>query len=126
MKVVEYIYEVSAKFPDAERYGLTAQIRRAAVSVPSNIAEGHGAGAARWSLRHVRTAIGSLAEVETQLDVAFRLQFASPAACDNLLGCIGDARRLLYGMRRERLRRLGAATIGVAIFILVVAGGTVF
>jgi four helix bundle protein len=121
IKIVEGVYEVTATFPVAERYGLTAQIRRAAVSVPSNIAEGHGAGGSRWSLRHVRTALGSLAEVETQLEIAIRLRFTAPAMCNTLLAYLGDARRLLYGMRRERLRKLGVATTGLAIFILVIA-----
>lgn len=106
MRLVEHVYEISARFPETERYGLTAQIRRAAISVPSNVAEGQGVAGVKWSLRHIRIAIGSLAEVETQLEAALRLKFTAPASCEKLFACIEDARRLLYGMRRERLRRL--------------------
>jgi four helix bundle protein len=75
MEIVEAVYRVSRDFPKAETYGLTSQIRRAAVSVPSNIAEGHARTSTKEYLRHVMIAQGSLAEVETQLELAARLNY---------------------------------------------------
>lgn len=75
MSLVENIYEVSADFPTDERFGLTGQIRRAAVSIPSNIGEGWGRGRSKAQAAFVRIARGSLYEVETLLLVAERLDF---------------------------------------------------
>jgi len=76
MPLVEQVYQLTSEFPDAERYGLTSQIQRAAVSIPSNIAEGHGCGGGAYS-RHINIARGSLAELETQLELAVRLKYVS-------------------------------------------------
>jgi four helix bundle protein len=76
MTIVELTYAVTSGFPDSERFGLCSQMRRAAVSIPSNVAEGQAVRMERWSVRHLRIALGSLAELETQLEVAVRLRFA--------------------------------------------------
>ena len=126
MKFAEEVYTVSAKFPDSERFGLTFQIRKAAVSVPSNVAEGQATGGIRWSLRYIRTAIGSLAEADTQLELALRLRYVQRNACETLLGTIEDARRLLYGMRRERMRRLGRNGAAVVLLLVLFAHASLY
>jgi four helix bundle protein len=78
LELVEEIYRVSAGFPQHEIYGLTNQLRRAAVSVPSNIAEGHTREHTKEYLHHVSMAQASLAEIETQLEIASRLKYLSP------------------------------------------------
>jgi four helix bundle protein len=117
MDTVVLTYEVTAEFPSDERFGLTSQMRRASVSIPSNVAEGQGVRAPRWSLRHVVTAIGSATELETQLEAAIRLQFVSRDRSRALASSI-DRLQLLYGMRREKERRLGISVAGVGTIAL--------
>src|SRR6266478_3994026 len=75
MDLVEAVYRLSEAFPKTEIYGLTAQVRRAAVSVPSNIAEGHTRASTKEYLNHLSIAQASLAEIETQLEIAQRLNY---------------------------------------------------
>jgi four helix bundle protein len=78
MQLVKAIYELTARFPVEERYGLAQQMRRAAVSIPSNIAEGAGRNGAKEYLHFIGIARGSLAELETQLQLAVMLKFTLP------------------------------------------------
>ncbi len=77
LNLVEMVYQVTRVFPKEELYGLTNQLRRAAVSIPSNIAEGHARSSTRDFHRFLSIARGSLAEVETQLLIAQRLGYLS-------------------------------------------------
>ena len=120
MDVVTEIYRVSAAFPPKETYGLQAQVRRAAVSVPSNIAEGQARpiGAA---VNHLSIAIGSLAEVDTQIEVAIRLEYLTEAAVTKLRQLLDSAGRLTGGLRRaKRLRLAGTAARSASLCLMVV------
>jgi len=75
MDLVEEIYRLTQRLPKAEIFGLTSQMRRAAVSIPSNIAEGYGRIHRKEYINHLSIAQGSLQEVETQLQITVRLQY---------------------------------------------------
>ncbi len=77
MDLVVAVYRLTATFPKSETFGLANQLQRAAVSVPSNIAEGNALKQTKAYLRHLAIASGSLAEVETQLEIAERLGYAT-------------------------------------------------
>jgi four helix bundle protein len=98
MRLVTDVYRCTEFFPKAEMYGLTAQLRRAAVSVPSNIAEGQGrasTGEFRQFLGHAR---GSLLEVETQLQIARELEYLGAENCTLLLRQCSEVGKVLNGL----------------------------
>jgi four helix bundle protein len=96
--LVHAVYVTTEQFPKRETYGLASQMQRAAVSVPSNIAEGQAYLNRREFLRFLRHARGSLAELETQLIIAIRLNYVSPPQSDRLLRDIGEIGRMLSGL----------------------------
>jgi four helix bundle protein len=85
------IYRLTDSFPQREQYGLVSQLRRCAVSIPSNIAEGHARLSTREYLRHVAIALGSAAELETQLYIARELSYAS---ADSIADTLAQADQL--------------------------------
>jgi four helix bundle protein len=92
-------YGATESFPQSERYGLTAQIRRAAASIPANLAEGHGRS--RKTFRnHVSIAIGSQAELDTLLELGFRLNYLRPEAYTALEEPLRRTGQMLHGRRR--------------------------
>ena len=104
-------YRLTSRFPFAERYGLTNQMRRAAVSISSNIAEGAGRSPAEFR-RFLRIARGSLHELHSQLLVAERLEFVAAAEAGELAAHIERISRMLLMLIRylSRSRRPGRAT----------------
>ena len=103
IRFVVLIYKISATFPDNERYGLISQLRRAAVSIPSNIAEGQGRLTAGEFRQFLGTARGSLLEVETQLHIAQELGFISSAQLANVLKQSGEIGLLINGLLNSDL-----------------------
>ena len=77
MELVSEIYEATADFPKGEQFGLTSQLRRAAISVPSNIAEGCARGGTKELLYFLNVASGSLSEIDTQIEIANRLKYVA-------------------------------------------------
>ena len=100
MTLVEDCYRFSGEFPKAELFGLTSQLRRAAVSVPANIAEGYGRESRGSYVSFLRNAQGSLKEVETHLILAQRLAFGDSATADRLLSKCDEIGRMLRGLIR--------------------------
>ena len=98
MTLVERIYLATASFPKEEIYGLTSQIRRAAVSIPSNIAEGQSRHSTKEFLRFLSIALGSRSEVETQVLIASRLHYLSSDATSELTAQLDEVGRLLRGL----------------------------
>lgn len=98
MDLVTEIYEATRRFPDTERYGLVSQMRRAAVSIPSNIAEGFGRRNRPEFQRFVRNARGSACELETQVEISVRLEFLDDKSADGMAERIGELLRILNGL----------------------------
>lgn len=92
------IYHVTNAFPREELYGLRSQLRRAAVSVPSNIAEGQGRRMPREFRQFLRHSRGSLMEIETQLIIAARLKYLGSDSCESLLAEASQIGRMLNGL----------------------------
>ena len=107
MDVVSDVYRLTANWPKEELYGLTNQLRRAAVSVPANIAEGQGCTGKREFLHHLSIANGSLHEAETLLLIAHDLRFVDKNTCDELLGRTAEVGRLINGLIRRLRESLG-------------------
>src|SRR5512143_144414 len=105
MDLVVMSYRVSKSFPKEERYGLTAQLRRAAVSIPSNIAEGHGRKHLGDYLHQLSVANGSLMELETQIEIARRLNYMHPADQESLMRQAANVGRMLAGLFAALKRR---------------------
>jgi four helix bundle protein len=104
MDLVEVIYAATRQFPKEELYGLTSQVRRAAVSIPSNIAEGQGRKSINEFLHHLSIAYGSLREVETQILIAGRLTYQSQEEINHILELSAEVGRLINGLYQSLTR----------------------
>jgi len=104
-KLAKAIYEVTSGFPSAEKFGLVSQLRRAAVSIPSNIAEGWGRRYTAEYVQFVRNANGSRTEAETQLILSSDLGFLEQRQLDELLEQTASLGRMLVSLERSLHRR---------------------
>jgi four helix bundle protein len=101
MDLVTAVYRLTRNWPHEEQYGLISQVRRAAVAIPSNLAEGHGRSGRREFGHHVSIAYGSLCELETELLIAQRLDYSDAEATEPLMDRIAEVRRLTSGLLRS-------------------------
>lgn len=106
MNLVESIYRISQGFPTSEMYGLTSQMRRAVVSVPANIAEGYARESTREYLQFLSVAQGSLAELETHVEIAARLHYLQAEVAVDLTAAIASLRKQLFRLRDAIGRKL--------------------
>jgi len=100
MDVAESCYRMTKRLPSSEQYGLTGQMRRAAVSVASNVAEGHRRTRPAF-VHHLQIGLGSLAELETQLELAVRLGFVTTEEAASLQKSLARAGQLLHALHRS-------------------------
>ncbi len=105
MDLVELVYEGSRDFPKVEIYGLTSQIRRCAVSIPANIAEGYGRNSDGSFLQFCRISQGSLRELETHILLSSRLGFLKPDKTNDLLARADEIGKVLNGLMKSIERR---------------------
>jgi len=96
IKLVTEVYKISKQFPKDEQFGLTSQIKRCAVSIPSNIAEGSARNYDKEMLQFLYIALGSLAELETQIVIANELNFLNDSV--KIYDMIGTEKKLLLGL----------------------------
>ena len=101
IELAKIVYRLSAKFPGEEKFGLVAQMRRAAISIPSNIAEGQARHTTGEFIQFISHAEGSVAELSTQLILATELQFSSSDDAEPALELTVHLRRMLNGLRRK-------------------------
>jgi len=101
MDLVVACYELARAFPASETYGLKSQLQRAAVSVPANIAEGHGRGSTKSFINFLWIANGSLTELETHILIAERLGYVSSDESARLILAAQEIGRMLVGLRRS-------------------------
>ena len=92
------VYKLTEEFPDAEKFGLISQMRRCAVSIPSNIAEGWGRASDKEKKQFVRIAYGSASELETQLLISYKLGFVEKKKCDEADTELTEVLKMLNGL----------------------------
>lgn len=104
LDLVEQIYQLTASFPSSENFGLTSQLRRSSVSLPSNIAEGSSRGSTKDFIRFLNMASGSLAEIETQLIIAERIGYITftPDLQNNIMAI----RKMLYRLKQSLSKKI--------------------
>ncbi len=102
--LVTHIYEVTSNFPKEEIYGITSQLRRAAISIPSNIAEGFGRNSKKEFVRFLRITFGSIFELQTQLEISNNLKFLSL----NDFNKIYDSTREIEAMLASLIKKINS------------------
>ena len=105
MELVLEVYRLTRQFPTEERYTLTPQIRRAAISVPSNIAEGAARQTTREFRHFLHIAQGSLSELDTQLDLSLGLGYVTPESLEGIRSQLESIDKMLTGLLKSLTRR---------------------
>jgi four helix bundle protein len=100
MDLAERVYLLSDSFPKSETYGLTSQVRRAAISIPSNLAEGCGRDSTKEFLHFIAIAVGSICELETQILLSQRLQYTKINDVETILSLLTDTRKTIHGLQK--------------------------
>lgn len=104
MEIVTETYRVAESFPKSEMFGLSSQLKRAIISVPSNIAEGQGRNSTKEFIYHLSVAYGSLMEAETQIQIAANLSYLDQSVADSLFQRTAEVGRMLNGLTRSLSR----------------------
>ncbi len=108
MELVRRVYRLTCSFPKHEMFGLSSQVRRAAISIPANIAEGHTRGTPKEFLRYITIAHGSLAELETMFLLARDLRYLDGENFDQLVNLCDNTGRMLGALRRTLAKKLNS------------------
>jgi four helix bundle protein len=124
MDVAVEAHSFAGQLPPTHRFELGSQIRRSATSIPSNIAEGHSQRGDRVFLRHVRIALGSLAELDTQVEIAIRSKLIDEGAARSLRIDLARTGKLLHGLRRTLRVSTALTTGGVILLVSALSGLT--
>ena len=101
MGLVTNIYKVTNTFPNEENFGITSQLRRSAVSIPSNIAEGYGRNSLNDYIRFLNIAIGSLYELQTQIEIAFNLNYIIKEQFEEVYEYTREIERMMSSLIRK-------------------------
>jgi four helix bundle protein len=117
MDLADTVYSVTTEFPRSEMFGPTSQIKRAAVSIPSNIAEGRAIGGGRF-LWHIRVALGSGAELQTQIELAIRRSYVTAERAKEALDQAAEVARMLHAMHRALKRRQTKARTAAIVMVI--------
>lgn len=105
IRLVKLIYQLTRSFPADEKFGLISQMRQAAVSVPSNLAEGHARNTTGEFIQFISHAEGSVAELETQVILAVELNFCSPTEAQPIQNLIEEVQKMANALRRSLASR---------------------
>jgi len=106
MKLADLVYRQAEKFPPRENFGLRQQLEKAAVSIPSNIAEGHARNSTKEYLHHLSIALGSVAELETQTILASWRKYIAEDTADEVLVSADEVGKMLRGLQKSLKARL--------------------
>ena len=101
MELVDSLYIIVAAFPSIEKYGLSSQITRSAVSIPSNIAEGASRNSEKDFARFLEIALGSAFELETQLIISSKRKYISEVELEGTIKKLSSLQKRIYGLRRK-------------------------
>ena len=103
MKLVIQVYKATKNFPKHEQYGLISQMRRSVISIPSNIAEGHGRNSDKEIVRFLDIARGSIFELDTQIEISRQLHFLNTQEFNIIFNLLDETSRMLSGLRNSKL-----------------------